>query len=365
VSAYGLAIFDQHAAMLAASMITPEHARARGYVSVDTKVRLELLKVTKAGRNVPGLLVPQLRIDGSTWGYQYRPDMPRERDGKPVKYETPVGQRNGIDVPPGVGPRLGDPAVPLWVTEGVKKADAGALAGLCIIALPGVWSRLGRNGHGGKVAVADWHDIALNGRRVVLAFDSDIVRKKSVRIALDQLAAYITGKDAAIEYMHLPDNGDGKTGLDDYLAEHTVDELRALVRPDPPEVVHDTADGYTPPRNTAIPQHPWSDTAHPCAVAPHPGPSRRRSAGPRPRRRGAARPDAVPGAHHAAARQTRVGRRQGPLGVREVLHRGNGHQVLPARGVSGVHRDVGAGVGLFTRAVLAPHAHRVRGGRAA
>jgi hypothetical protein len=40
-----------------------------------------------------------------------------------------------------------------------------------------------------------------------------------------------------IEYLHLPNNGDGKTGIDDYLAAgHTVDELMKLVRPDPPQL---------------------------------------------------------------------------------------------------------------------------------
>src|SRR5215213_9598868 len=237
---YSIALFEQHQAMLAESKITPDHARARGYVSVDTKIRLDRLGVTKAGRNVPGLLVPQLRKDGSTWGYQYRPDVPRLRDGKPVKYETPAGQRNGIDVPPGVGARLGDPAVPLWVTEGVKKADAGALAGLCIVALPGVWSWRGGNDHGGKVAVADWHDIALNGRRVILAFDSDVMTKPQVRAALNALAGYLVSKGASVEYCHLPELGDGKCGLDDFLAAgHTADDLFALVRPEPPEIVEE------------------------------------------------------------------------------------------------------------------------------
>jgi hypothetical protein len=114
---YGARLFAQHAAMLAESAISPDHARARGYVTVDAKVRLELLRVTKAGRNVPDLLVPQLRKDGSTWGYQYRQDVPRlNASGKPVKYETPFGQRNGIDVPPGVGSMLDDPRVALWIT---------------------------------------------------------------------------------------------------------------------------------------------------------------------------------------------------------------------------------------------------------
>ena len=234
---YSMALFPQHRKMLAESGIPAEHARARGYVSVDTKVRLEGIGVTKAGRNVPGLLVPQLRKDGSTWGYQYRPDSPRLNGKGPVKYETPTGQRNGIDVPPGVGPLLDDPNVPLFITEGVKKADAAVVAGLACVALPGVWSWRGRNGSGGKTAVADWHDIALDGRRVVLAFDSDVTAKQSVRRALDELAGYLASKGAAVEYAHLPELGDGKCGLDDYLAAHSVEELWTLVRPDPPAVV--------------------------------------------------------------------------------------------------------------------------------
>lgn len=239
MSDYGGRLEPQHAEMLAASGITPEHARARGYVSVDTKARLEQIGVTKAGRNVPGLLVPLRRVDESTWGYQYRPDQPRANAaGKPIKYETPRGQRNGLDVPPGVGPKLGDPSIPLFVTEGARKADAGALAGLCVVDLPGVWSWIGTNPAGGKIALPDWHDIALNGRRVVLAFDSDASRKRSVRKALTVLAGYLASKGAAVTYLHLPDAESDKCGLDDYLAAgHTVDELWRLVRPDPPELV--------------------------------------------------------------------------------------------------------------------------------
>jgi hypothetical protein len=194
---YGSGIYPQHQQMLIASGITPEHARARPYRSVDTKKRLEEIGITPKGRSVPGLLIPLLRKDGSTWGYQYRPDQPRDdAKGKPVQYENPVGQRNGIDVPPGVGAMLDDPSIPLWITEGVKKADTGAITGLCIIALPGVWSWRGTNDKGGKVAVADWNDIALNGRRVILAFDSDVVIKKSVQDALRLLTDYLEYKGA-------------------------------------------------------------------------------------------------------------------------------------------------------------------------
>jgi hypothetical protein len=206
---------------------------------------------------VPGLLIPERRVDGSVWGYQYRPDAPRRNaDGKVIKYETPYQQRNGIDVPPGVGPKLGDPSIPLFITEGVKKADSAVCQGLTCIAIPGVWSWLGKNPQGGKVAVPDWHDIALNGRRVILAFDSDVVVKKAVQAALTHLAAYLASKDAKVEYLHLPNNGDGKTGLDDYLSHHTVEELWTLVQPDPPELAErEPEKPAEEPPPQAAPQH--------------------------------------------------------------------------------------------------------------
>lgn len=178
---------DQHREMLAHSGITPEFAALRGYESLTSKSdksRLADIGITPAGRRVPGLLVPLLDIRGTTWGYQFRPDDPRCRDGKPTKYETPTGQRNGIDVPPGAGPMLADPTIPLWITEGSKKADCAAARGLCCVALLGVWGWRGTNTAAGKTALADWQDVALNGRRVILAFDGDIQRKPAVRDAM-------------------------------------------------------------------------------------------------------------------------------------------------------------------------------------
>jgi predicted transcriptional regulator len=175
-----------------------------------------------------------------------------EQSPEGVKYETPTKQRNGIDVPPGVGPALDNPAIGLWVTEGCKKADAAACAGLACIALPGVWSWRGSNGYGGRTAVADWHDIALNGRQVVLAFDSDVVRKGAVRSALSELARYLASKGAEIRYLQLPDT-DGKVGLDDYLASLTVEKLWTLARPDLPEVT-DSAAGFEETATSPLPE---------------------------------------------------------------------------------------------------------------
>jgi len=51
---------------------------------------------------------------------------------------------------------------------------------------------------------------------------------------VDHSAGYLATKGARIEYLHLPDTDEGKVGLDDYLAEHTVDELMRLVKPTQP-----------------------------------------------------------------------------------------------------------------------------------
>jgi hypothetical protein len=234
---YGAAIFPQYAKLLADSAISPEIARAREYVSVDTKKRLEDLGFERYQRSVPGLLIPARRTDGSVWGYQYRPDEPRiTKAGSVIKYESPKDQHNGIDIPPSARDQIGDPSVPLLVTEGSRKADAAVSAGLACVSLNGVYGWRGRNGRGGRLAVADWHDIALNGRRVVLAFDSDVVRKRMVQQALAELAGYLVSKGAAVEYLHLPDCGGAKTGLDDYIAGHGTGGLWGLVRPELPAV---------------------------------------------------------------------------------------------------------------------------------
>ena len=261
-----LYIADHHLEQLAASGITPEHAALRGYETIRDPRRLAELGIAKTGQRTQGLLVPQLRANSSTWGWQYRPDSPRERNGKTVKYETPYGQRNGIDVPPKLGPKLADPTIPLWVTEGVKKADCGALHGLCIVALPGVWSWRGKNRFGGKTAVADWNDIALDGRPVILAFDSDVTTKPAVAKALCALTEYLTYLGARVEILHLPDDDDddSKTGLDDYLmGGHTVEDLLRLVKPVQPTPKQPTP--HSPPDPSAYAHSPRSTTAPPLA----------------------------------------------------------------------------------------------------
>jgi len=225
------ALLPQHAALIEASSIASEVAIARGYRSIIRAADAAALGFNTAqAACVPALLVPVHSVGDGIVTYQMRPDHPRERDGKPLKYETPAGSRMALDVPPAARAALGNPHVPLYVTEGARKADAAVSRGACCIALLGVWNWRGTNEHGGKTALAEWENIALNGRTVTIAFDSDVMTKPAVRGALDRLTAFLQSRGARVRWAHLPTTPDGgKVGLDDYLAAgHTMDEVDAL-----------------------------------------------------------------------------------------------------------------------------------------
>ncbi len=183
---------DNHRRMLTEeSGIAPEVIEVRGYRTVHKKAELKRLGFSEAQCGVPGLLIPIRSPAGEIVLYQYRPDAPRIKDGKPVKYETPSGSRMALDVHPFARGMLGDPSVPLFVTEGIKKGDALVSRGLCALALIGVWNWRGTNERGGKTILADWDYVALNGRRVYIVFDSDVMLKPAVYKALVGLKAVL------------------------------------------------------------------------------------------------------------------------------------------------------------------------------
>jgi len=225
-----LELLPQHAALISSSSISPEVSKARGYRSVTTRAELRRLGFGEAQCRVPSLLIPIRGVAGEVVTYQIRPDQPRSKGGKIVKYETPVGARMVVDVPPAVRTWLGDPSRPLFITEGVRKADAAVSRGLCSIALLGVWNFRGANEHAGKVALPDWESIALNERVVYVAFDSDVMVKAEVYDALVRLKGFLEHRGARVLLIYLPPSeGGAKRGLDDYLASgRSVEELLAL-----------------------------------------------------------------------------------------------------------------------------------------
>lgn len=231
-----LGLSERHAELVSASGISLETAKVRGYKTVKDKAELAGLGFGPKQQIAPALLIPVYCVgpDTAPATYQIRPDAPRVNDkGQPIKYETPTGTRMVVDVPPTVREAgwLNDPFVPLYITEGVRKADAAASAGLCCVALLGVWNWCrGKDSRGNNVPLPDWDAITLRGRTVLLVFDSDVTVKPTVQKALARLSAFLEQRGADVKVVYLPAAADGaKVGLDDSLAAGlTVDELRAL-----------------------------------------------------------------------------------------------------------------------------------------
>jgi Domain of unknown function (DUF3854) len=246
----------QHAKLIEDSKVSPDVAAARGYFTATTKVELRNLGFAEYQRIVPAMVVPVYGVTGEIVNYQIRPDIPRippSRDGrkrKPLKYETVAGSRICLDVPPSVRHQLKDPAIPLYVTEGPRKADSAVSHGLCCVSILGVWNWRGTNEDNGKVALADWEYVALNGRIVYLAFDSDILQKVSVHKALKRLKAFLELRGAHVKIIYLPSGGGGaKVGLDDFFAAgHSVDDLlsHATTKFKLPEIETDNTDPSVP-----------------------------------------------------------------------------------------------------------------------
>lgn len=204
------------------SGIDPAVAAERGYETVRS--RAELLDFKKYQRRAPALRVPMYSPDGITRSSQLRPDNPRrDKKGKSIKYETAGGSECILDVHPRMREEARRGDGDLWITEGIKKADALTSRGLCTVGLIGVW-----NWQRGGEMLPCWKSIRLNGRRVYIVFDKDVREKEGVQLALKDIIKRLEGLGAEVMVVYLP--GPEK-GVDDYLvAGGTVNELKMLAR---------------------------------------------------------------------------------------------------------------------------------------
>ena len=240
-------LFDHHREFLAARAISADVIAARGYSSTTLAEWLHGEGFShQVSRLVPGLVIPVRDVHGEVRYHQYRPDRPRELNGKLAKYETPYQTRLVIDVPPQACGKLASPNRPLWITEGPLKADAGVSAGLVCVGVFGVFGWRGRNSRGGKTMLPDWEFIALEGREIFLAADSDVATNPDVANAVARLGRVLGSRGADVRYVFLPPAADGgKVGLDDWLHEHGPDTggLLTLADDEPPVVSRTRAGG--------------------------------------------------------------------------------------------------------------------------
>jgi hypothetical protein len=120
---------------------------------------------------------------------------------------------------------LPDPAVPLVFTEGEFKALSGCAHDVPVIALGGVDS-FANNG----TFLPELEAIAWQGRRVIIAYDSDMAQKLAVQAAARRLGWELHKRGAVVHVATLPDAADGtKQGLDDLIAREGAERASALL----------------------------------------------------------------------------------------------------------------------------------------
>lgn len=235
-----LGVSDEHAdEILGGSAVSARVLTERGYRTLagrPGRATLTGLGFSPTLAPLPGVLVPLRWADGEVVAHQFKPDRPRVVKGKPVKYENPTGHDIHLDVALSMAAALSDSDARLWITEGVKKVDALASRGEVCIGLVGVWAWRRKGEDGVSRPLPEWSDVNLDGREIVVAFDSDAMTKDKVADARESFTTWLQSQGANVQWLYLPRETDEageevKVGLDDYLADgHTVDDLLALVR---------------------------------------------------------------------------------------------------------------------------------------
>ena len=172
-----------------------------------------------------------------------KPDRPRkDKNGKPIKYESPLGSNNRAFFPPRTRTALKDVSLPLIITEGEKKAAKADQEGFACLGVTGVWNWIKKrqcdkdgNSQGERELIDDLAVIPWKGRNVFICYDSDLADKPDVSLAEWRLAECLTRHGANVKVVRLPSGEPGpdgkpaKVGLDDFLVSHDPAAFRQLL----------------------------------------------------------------------------------------------------------------------------------------
>ena len=208
-----------HLKSLVDSAISEEVIAARGWKSITAAECPEY--GFQDYQCASGLLVPSYGCDGELKGHQLRADEPRiNKNGKPVKYDTPTGTGNFLDVNPLMNEWICRADQIIYITEGAKKVDSLASHGYIAIGLKGIYGWRGKNQFGVTTALGDWHDVAIKSNHFRIAFDSDIKTNINILNSAKELTNYLNYKQAkSVEIIYLPYEGHEKKGIDDWFAD--------------------------------------------------------------------------------------------------------------------------------------------------
>ncbi len=219
---------QKHLADLRGSGLTDETIVQAGLVTVSAEAAEEYLGYS------PGSTCLVFEYPGTTPCYRLKPERPLVgADGRKRKYLAARESGNRLYFPPSfiVPEDVADTDVDLIITEGEKKALKACQEGFKTLALPGVWSWRTSSGEddGHTEPLEELTAIKWRGRSVWICFDSDAVDNPDVRHAEDALASELRSHGARVIIARLPQDGENKVGLDDFLVAQNADALREVL----------------------------------------------------------------------------------------------------------------------------------------
>lgn len=229
-------------AKLAGSCITVEEAKYAGIKILEgSKVEGLFAGAQKAGALQINYLTPEGKPTGF-YRVRYLEKLPglRGQAAKPLRYQQPPNTAPGVYFPRVKGVNwmsyLADESNPIIITEGELKALCATVRGMPTIALGGVWSF--KSAKEGRSLLEDLEAIPWKDRTVYVVYDSDAVSNPKVVQAAVGLATTLGERGAAVFDAGIPQIGDTKTGLDDYLfARSNADFVKLLDVSEPFEEV--------------------------------------------------------------------------------------------------------------------------------
>lgn len=220
---------------LRASGLTDATIRAAGiYTERDPAALARLLNYERVPSfcNGGGMVFPHFDAEGNRNGYAVvKPHQPRERDGKPVKYEAPLNAPPHAYVSPASRARLKGGIREVVIVEGIKKALAVEQLGYAVIGLSGVWNWKVKDE---DRLQPDLEAIGWQGLTIFILFDHDPKPKtrSAVATAARRLGRLLLDASAAeIRVTDLPAGPDNaKNGIDDHLATFPPEGRAAVLR---------------------------------------------------------------------------------------------------------------------------------------
>lgn len=166
---------------------------------------------------------------------RYRAPLPESR-GVKMKYGTPPHAGIRCFFPKGMFSYLNDnPDAPLYLTEGEKKAAKAMKEGFPVIGLAGIWGWLASIQE--RKSVSDKYKINSDlvpflhpGRDVIIIYDSDSKDTRNKANGFESntlhLACQLLNYNCNLFRVDVPADSENKCGLDDYLLNHSVDDLQ-------------------------------------------------------------------------------------------------------------------------------------------